>query len=72
MNIPWLAAGNFNDYASSAEKRRFTMNQNQNLTQSQRRSRKFTDRINNCNLMDLGCTGPNFTWSNNRQGCANT
>ncbi|XP_028077279.1 uncharacterized protein LOC114279250 [Camellia sinensis] len=72
MNQPWLVAGDFNDYGSSVEKQGFTMNQNQNLTQSQTRSRKFNDRINHCNLMDLGCTGPKLTWSNNRQGWANT
>ncbi|XP_028054929.1 uncharacterized protein LOC114259143 [Camellia sinensis] len=70
MNMPWLVVGDFNGYASCAEKRGFTMtqNQDQNLNQSQRRTRKFNDRINNCNLMDLGCIGLSLTWSNNRQG----
>ncbi|KAI8012836.1 hypothetical protein LOK49_LG05G03328 [Camellia lanceoleosa] len=28
--------------------------------------------MNRCKLMDLGCSGPNLTWSNGRQGLANT
>ncbi|KAL7180965.1 hypothetical protein ACSBR1_039925 [Camellia fascicularis] len=36
------------------------------------RCRKFLDNINRCGLMDIGCSGPKFTWSNNRQGMANT
>ncbi|KAL7230598.1 hypothetical protein ACSBR2_008963 [Camellia fascicularis] len=30
------------------------------------------DRINNCNLIDLGSVGPRLTWTNNRQGLANS
>ncbi|KAI7996804.1 hypothetical protein LOK49_LG10G02048 [Camellia lanceoleosa] len=28
--------------------------------------------MSNCKLMDLGCSGPRLTWSNNRKGWANT
>ncbi|XP_028119120.1 uncharacterized protein LOC114316624 [Camellia sinensis] len=36
------------------------------------RTQKFVERINNCNLIDLGCVGPRLTWTNNRYGLANT
>ncbi|KAL7254135.1 hypothetical protein ACSBR1_008521 [Camellia fascicularis] len=68
--LPWLLAGDFNDHASPEEKRSYSTNQN--LSQSLSRSRKFVNHINNCNLLDLGCTGPSLTWSNNRQGWAKT
>ncbi|KAL7169635.1 hypothetical protein ACSBR2_034637 [Camellia fascicularis] len=40
--------------------------------QDQRRTKTFADRMNRCNLMDMGCSGPRLTWTNNRQGSANT
>ncbi|KAL7165460.1 hypothetical protein ACSBR2_041194 [Camellia fascicularis] len=60
---PWLVAGDFNDYSSSEEKRSFsvTQNQSQNVSQTRRRSKKFAERINDCNLMDMGCVGPRLT-----------
>lgn len=33
--------------------------------------RKFCDNINYCNLVDIGSTGPKFTWSNGRLGATN-
>ncbi|KAI7994532.1 putative membrane-associated kinase regulator 2 [Camellia lanceoleosa] len=63
---PWLVAGDFNDYASQHEKRSFSLSQNT------RRTQKFLDHVNNCNLIDLGSFGPRMTWTNNRQGLANT
>ncbi|KAL7247368.1 hypothetical protein ACSBR2_002308 [Camellia fascicularis] len=69
---PWLVAGDFNDYSSAADKRSFSSATSQNLSQSQRKSQKFSDRISSCNLMDLGCVGPRLTWTNNRKGWANT
>ncbi|KAL7201449.1 hypothetical protein ACSBR1_033199 [Camellia fascicularis] len=68
--LPWLLVGNFNDHTSPEEKKSFSTNQN--LGQSLSRSRKFVNNINSCNLIDLGCTGPSLTWSNNRQGWAKT
>ncbi|CAL5413457.1 unnamed protein product [Camellia sinensis] len=68
--LPWLLAGDFNDHASPEEKRSYSTTQH--LSQSISRSRKFVNHINNCNLLDLGCTGPSLTWSNNRQGWAKT
>ncbi|XP_028094127.1 uncharacterized protein LOC114294199 [Camellia sinensis] len=66
MNHPWLVAWDFNNIASQGEKRSFSTNQ------SSIRTRKFNARLNRCNLMDLGCSGPNLTWSNGQQGLANT
>ncbi|KAL7237498.1 hypothetical protein ACSBR2_003739 [Camellia fascicularis] len=36
------------------------------------RTQKFLDHVNNCNFIDLGSSGPRMTWTNNRQGLANT
>lgn len=63
---PWLVAGDFNDFTNSSERRSFSTNYNHN------RAQKFTERINNCNLIDLGSVSPGLTWSNNRRGLANT
>ncbi|KAI8001392.1 hypothetical protein LOK49_LG09G02886 [Camellia lanceoleosa] len=41
-------------------------------TLSHVQTRKFNARMNKCNLMDLGCSRPQLTWSNGRQGLANT
>ncbi|KAI8030262.1 hypothetical protein LOK49_LG01G02852 [Camellia lanceoleosa] len=38
----------------------------------QARTQKFNARMNRCNLMDLGYSGPHLTWSNGRQSMANT
>ncbi|RZB83991.1 hypothetical protein D0Y65_032446 [Glycine soja] len=46
--------GDFNDIVSQQEKKR-------GAPVSLRRCQIFKDRINNCNLMDLGALGPQFT-----------
>ncbi|KAL7206721.1 hypothetical protein ACSBR2_019436 [Camellia fascicularis] len=61
MSKPWLVAGDFNDYANQGERRSFT------TTTTSARTQKFLERINNCNLIDLGSSGPKMTWTNNRQ-----
>ncbi|KAL7247828.1 hypothetical protein ACSBR2_002690 [Camellia fascicularis] len=66
MVRPWLIAGDFNDIMGQNERRSYSQN-NQSY-----RCRKFLDNINRCGLMDIGCSGPKFTWSNNRHGMANT
>ncbi|KAL7236108.1 hypothetical protein ACSBR1_019391 [Camellia fascicularis] len=66
MNKAWLVVGDFNDYANLSERRSFSPSPN--LTRTQR----FTERVNNCNLLDLGSVGPRFTWTNNKQGMAST
>lgn len=66
MKDSWLLAGDFNDIASQGEKRSF--NSNPSLVQTQ----KFAARMKRCKLMNLGYSGLNLTWSNGRQGMANT
>lgn len=66
MEKPWLVVRDFHDYGSQNERRSFSPNRNS------RRTHKFLDKVNNCNLLDLGSTGPRLTWRNNRQGLANT
>ncbi|KAL7230196.1 hypothetical protein ACSBR2_008666 [Camellia fascicularis] len=67
----WLVACDFNDFANQGKRRSFTPNTNTS------RNSKFLERLSNCNLsncnlMDMGCSGPKLTWTNNRQGLANT
>ncbi|KAI8028051.1 hypothetical protein LOK49_LG02G03698 [Camellia lanceoleosa] len=66
MSKPWLLAGDFNEIGGQNERRSFSQNTHQS------RNWKFTGNINRCGLTDLGCTGPKFTWTNNRKGMANT
>lgn len=54
MQESWLLTGDFNDIVSQQEKKR-------GAPVSLRRCQIFKDRINNCNLMDLGALGPQFT-----------
>ncbi|CAJ2632310.1 uncharacterized protein LOC123889201 [Trifolium pratense] len=55
MREAWLLAGDFNDIACMEEKRG-------GVSASLRRCNKFSERINACNLMDMGAMGPKFTW----------
>ncbi|XP_028055196.1 uncharacterized protein LOC114259389 [Camellia sinensis] len=66
MSKPWLVANDFNDYANQGERRSF------NPRHNAVRNQKFLDRVNNCILIDLGSFCPKMTWTNNRQGLANT
>ncbi|KAI8019049.1 hypothetical protein LOK49_LG04G00938 [Camellia lanceoleosa] len=66
MEKPWLVAKDFNDYGNQSERRSYSTNQ------SSTKPQKFLERINNCKLLDLGSSGPRMTWTNNRQGLANT
>lgn len=65
LEQPWLVAGDFSDTASRDESKTTAPD----TSSSQRR--KFADKINKCNLFDMGFNGPKFTWSNGRQGLAN-
>lgn len=58
-NHPHLVLGDFNDITCHAEN--FG-----GLQPSANRMRKFRDNIEACNLIDLGFSGPRFTWSNLR------
>jgi hypothetical protein len=55
MMEAWLVAGDFNDIAYAEEKKG-------GVVASLRRCSKFRDRINMCNLIDIGSMGPKFTW----------
>jgi hypothetical protein len=55
MHSPWMLAGDFNDIASEEEKKG-------GAVVSIRKCNIFKNRINDCNLMDLGAVGSKFTW----------
>ncbi|CAL5347381.1 unnamed protein product [Camellia sinensis] len=67
-----MITGDFNDFASHSEKRQSAGSSSLSSSQDQRRINRFSERMNNCQLIDLGCSGPRLTWTNNRQGWANT
>ena len=59
-SLPWLVLGDFNEILSEEDKfggRRLNLN----------RAIEFKDCIDSCNLLDLGFSGPKYTWSNLRQ-----
>jgi hypothetical protein len=55
MLEPWMIAGDFNDIVCAAEKKN-------GAPVSIRRCNIFRERINSCNLMDLGTIGAKFAW----------
>ncbi|KAL7249456.1 hypothetical protein ACSBR1_011617 [Camellia fascicularis] len=61
-----MVVGDFNDVSNHNERRSYSPNYNHN------RAQRFAERINNCNLIDLGSVGPRLTWTINRKGLANT
>ncbi|KAI8527240.1 hypothetical protein RHMOL_Rhmol12G0060200 [Rhododendron molle] len=63
-NSPWVAVGDFNELALADESRSSTSDSSASTR------RKFADNINNCNLLDMGFSGPKLTWTNGRQGLA--
>ncbi|KAH7838491.1 hypothetical protein Vadar_027204 [Vaccinium darrowii] len=65
INHPWAAVGDFNDTATAGESRSTGSDTNHGSR------RRFTNNINDCNLVDIGSSGPRFTWTNGRQGSAN-
>lgn len=65
IDRPWAVAGDLNDIASSNERKSASSEHDSS------RVRLFAERINKCKLIDLGCSGPKFTWTNNRKGLAN-
>lgn len=60
-----MVVGDLNDTVNQDESSSIAADNNG----SQRR--RFGDRINQCNLVDLGYTRSKFTWSNGRFGLAN-
>ncbi|KAJ1296597.1 hypothetical protein BS78_01G314000 [Paspalum vaginatum] len=57
---PWVCIGDFNEVLSSEEHMGPT-----NRGESQ--MRLFRECLEDCQLMDLGFTGPNYTWNNRQQ-----
>ncbi|XP_045809710.1 uncharacterized protein LOC123904059 [Trifolium pratense] len=55
MNDAWLLAGDFSDIMSADEKRG-------GVIASVRKCNTFKERVDACNLIDLGAVGPKFTW----------
>jgi exonuclease III len=55
MTGEWLLVGDFNDIMKPSEKKG-------GVPASQRQCDKFVDRINECQLLDCGAIGPQFTW----------
>ncbi|GAV73023.1 Exo_endo_phos domain-containing protein [Cephalotus follicularis] len=56
--LPWLAIGDFNDFASASERQGGSGN-------IIRRCSRFQSNINDCGMVDFGFSGAAFTWSNN-------
>ena len=59
-NMPWVLAGDFNEPLLDDDKfggRAVSIN----------RSLHFKDCLDNCNMMDIGFSGPRFTWTNKRE-----
>ncbi|XP_048493087.1 uncharacterized protein LOC125493650 [Beta vulgaris subsp. vulgaris] len=54
---PWLLAGDFNETSNVRERN------GSESSEMQRRCRAFANWIENNELIDLGCTGPEHTWS---------
>ncbi|CAL1388052.1 unnamed protein product [Linum trigynum] len=57
ISIPWILTGDFNAIRSPTEKSGAAS------MATFRRCRIFNDRINGADLVDLGYSGPNFTWT---------
>ncbi|KAI9096763.1 hypothetical protein K1719_025942 [Acacia pycnantha] len=55
MSRSWVVVGDFNDIAHSSER---VGGSNLNFS----RMKIFQDRIQDCSLVDMGSTGPKFTW----------
>lgn len=60
-SLPWCCIGDFNELVRLEEKQG-------RHTRSERQMQMFRDVLDECGFVDLGFTGPKFTWSNNRVG----
>ncbi|OMO86542.1 reverse transcriptase [Corchorus capsularis] len=61
INALWVVLGDFNDVSNAWEKMG-------GAVPSLARCNLFNGMITNCGLMDLGFSGPAFTWCNKRKG----
>jgi len=59
--IPWLCVGDFNEILVSSEKTTSSIRPYQQM-------RAFQSALEDCNLADLGFSGPKYTWCNGRYG----
>ena len=59
-NLPWAIMGDFNEVIAEEEK-------SGGNSISQRRVNAILDCMDTCQMMDLGFSGPKFTWSNKRE-----
>lgn len=58
-NLPWAIVGDFNDVLDDSEKRG---GNRVNMT----RVSAYRNCMSSCNMIDLGFSGPTFTWTNRR------
>ncbi|CAL1411455.1 unnamed protein product [Linum trigynum] len=61
IDIPWLLSSDFNAIRSLEEK------SGPSTVATARKCRSFNDRINKAELIDLGVSGPKFTWTRGDQ-----
>ncbi|KAK3198468.1 hypothetical protein Dsin_021883 [Dipteronia sinensis] len=59
--MPWLCMGDFNEVLQDSEKRG-------GVSESWRALSEFREAVEDCHLVDMGFTGPKFTWCNKREG----
>uniref|UniRef100_A0A2N9FN80 Protein kinase domain-containing protein n=1 Tax=Fagus sylvatica TaxID=28930 RepID=A0A2N9FN80_FAGSY len=59
--LPWCCMGDFNELVRLEKKQG-------RHTRSERQMQMFRDVLDECGFVDLGFTGPKFTWTNNRVG----
>lgn len=64
MNVPWLVVGDFNQVLHAAEKKGGRRQLRSDLEQLCR-------TVDECHLIDIGFSGPRFTWSNMREDLSN-
>ena len=60
-HLPWLCMGDFNEILVTEEKRG-------RRVRSHGQMQAFKDVLDVCGFVDLGFTGPEFTWEGNRHG----
>ncbi|KAK1554997.1 hypothetical protein Q3G72_020206 [Acer saccharum] len=60
-DLPWVCGGDFNELLSVSEKRGGAAKSISDMV-------AFRQAIDDCELTDLGYSGPNYTWNNKREG----